>query len=203
MKANDEPGPRIGLLGELEVEMQLVQKGWHPVRLDTAQMASNADLLAVNRKLRVSIQVKTTDAYKQHSASYNGEVAEWLQFGYSTGYLRNKKPIFNAKESPLIADVIIAVSYHPKSSRFIVLPVALAEALCSFHCDYWSRVQTKDGGERSLTFPIYLPFVANRKVHAAHFDRVKRNVLKFENAWDILSEKVDKLHDPKRWPLLR
>ncbi|MGD0521021.1 MAG: hypothetical protein ABSA48_07175 [Terracidiphilus sp.] len=182
MEMTDELNPRVGLLGELEVEMRLVQKGWHPVRLDTAQMASNADLLAVNRKLRVSIQVKTTDAFKQHSASYNGEVAEWLQFGYSTGYLRNKKPVFNAKDSPLIADVIVAVSYHPKNSRFVVMPVAFAETLCCLHCDYWSRVQTKVGGKRSDTFPIYLPFVANRKAHAAHFDQVKRNVLKFEDA---------------------
>ena len=42
-----ELNPRIGLLGELAVEMQIVQHGWHPVRLDTAQMASNADLIAV------------------------------------------------------------------------------------------------------------------------------------------------------------
>src|SRR5438046_401757 len=85
----DQTSVRVGLLGELEVELQHVRKGWHPVRLDTAQMASNADLLAVNKEKRVSIQVKTTETEKQHSHS------QWLGFGYSTGYLRDKKPIFN------------------------------------------------------------------------------------------------------------
>jgi hypothetical protein len=67
-----EVSPRVGLLGELEVEMQLARNGWHPVRLDTAQMASNADLLAINREKRVSIQIKTTDAEKQHTAIRSG-----------------------------------------------------------------------------------------------------------------------------------
>lgn len=43
----------VGLLGELQVNQRLVEKGWHPVRLDTAQMA-------VNHRDRVLIQVKTT-----------------------------------------------------------------------------------------------------------------------------------------------
>ena len=40
-------GKMVGRLGELLVEQQLIERGWHPVRLDTAQMASNADLLAI------------------------------------------------------------------------------------------------------------------------------------------------------------
>jgi hypothetical protein len=90
--------------------MQIVQQGWHPVRLDTAQMASNADLIAIKGKQRVSIQVKTTNAETQHG---KGDAAGWLSFGYATGYLRDKKPIFNSKNSPLIADVVIAVKLSP------------------------------------------------------------------------------------------
>ena len=41
-------GKMVGRLGELLVEQQLIERGWHPVRLDTAQMASNADLLAID-----------------------------------------------------------------------------------------------------------------------------------------------------------
>ena len=66
---------KVGLLGELEVELMLVRQGWHPVRLDTGQMASNADLLAISREHRVCIQVKTTDSDKGHSHS------QWLGFG--------------------------------------------------------------------------------------------------------------------------
>jgi hypothetical protein len=206
MQKTDEVNPRVGLLGELAVEMELVQRGWHPVRLDTAQMASNADLLAVNRQQRVSIQVKATKKQPR---------SQWLQFGYATGYLRAKTSptnasgakIFNAKDSPLIADVVVSVmSDYPGASRFVVMPVAFAEALCRLHCDYWSSVPAKTvTGKRSDSFPIYLCFEADLKTHAhaKHHELIKRNILKFEDAWDVLSETVSKLHDPKRWPLLR
>ena len=194
---SDDVSIRVGLLGELEVELQLVRHGWRPVRLDTAQMASNADLLAINRRHRVAIQVKTTDAEKQHSHS------EWLGFGYSTGYIREKRSIFNAKNSPLIADVVIGVSYRARGTRFVVMPVAFAENLCRRHCDYWSSVPTKTGkGTRSDSFPIYLCFTARRKTHAEHHERMKRNLVAYEGRWDILAEPVDKLHDPEAWPLL-
>lgn len=203
MATIEELSPRVGLLGELEVEMQIIHQGWHPVRLDTAQMASNADILAVNRQRRVSIQVKTTDASKQRVKSRVAEVAERLNFGYSTGYLSDGKSIFNSKNSPLIADMVIAVSYSPHKSRFIVMPVGFAETLCRLHCDFWNSVPTKSAkAQRSRTFPIYLPFAANRQMHREHFDRLKRNVLRFENEWSVLSEDVDSLHDPNRWPLL-
>lgn len=193
---------RVGLLGELEVEMQLARNGWHPVRLDTAQMASNADLIAVNRKQRVSIQVKATDAAKQNSHSL------WLGFGFATGYIRDKKPIFNSKRSPLIADVVIGVSYKPNSSRFAVLPVAFAEKLCRTHADYWYKVPAKkrnDGGKlgmRSMNFPVYLCFTRAPKMHTKHHERMKRNLLAFAEKWDVLNEPVERLHDPKAWPLL-
>jgi hypothetical protein len=195
----DELSPRVGLLGELAVEMQIVRHGWHPVRLDTAQMASNADLIAVNKKLRVAIQVKTTNAETQNKK----EVAGWLGFGYATGYLREERPIFNSKSSPLIADVVIAVSYHAQATRFVIMPVAFAEALCQKHCDYWSSVLTQAGKKRSLAFPIYIPFTANPRTHANHYGLMRRNLLKFEDAWKVLFEDVDKLHDPKKWPLLQ
>ena len=58
-----------GRLGELLVEQQLLERGWYPVRLDTAQMAANADIVALNRERRISLQVKTTDAKTGHSHS--------------------------------------------------------------------------------------------------------------------------------------
>jgi hypothetical protein len=146
---------RVGLLGELEVEIQLVRQRWHPVRLDTAQMASNADLVAVNREKRVAIQVKTTNGKIQDLHS------KWLTFGYSTSYLRDGYDIFNSKESPLIADVVVAVHYRPNDSQFVVLPVAFAEKLCRKYADYWSGIPAKKRGtgqmgERSKTFPMWL-----------------------------------------------
>ena len=189
--------PNIGLLGELDVERRLVQEGWHPVRLDTAQMASNADLLAVKREKRVAIQVKTTDAGKQSDRS------QWLGFGYSTGYLKNRRPIFNSKDSPLIADVIVAVYCMSGNSRFVVMPVAFAEKLCQLHCEYWHAVPKKDGTERSQSFPIYLCYQAEPKEHREHHEEIRCNLKTFDNSWDVLSEPIDKLHDRSVWPLKR
>lgn len=202
MAKNELVSPKIGLLGELQVEIELAKAGWHPVRLDTAQMASNADLLAINRRKRVAIQVKTTDFSKQTMNS------EWLQFGYATGFLRDDKNIFNSKVSPIIADVIVGVGYRDGASRFVVLPVALAEKLCRLHARYWSRVPARKRatgklGKRSDSFPLYLCFTASRKTNSRHHDRIKRNVEKFEDAWSILKKSPEKLHDPKSWPLLK
>ncbi len=117
-----------GRLGELLVEQQLLERGWYPVRLDTAQMAANADIVALNRERRVSVQVKTTDATTGHSHSNS------VGFGYATAYLREGKPIFNSKPSPLVADVVVGVKYDSEKSRFVVMSVAFAEKLCRFHC---------------------------------------------------------------------
>lgn len=188
---------RTGLLGELVVEQQLVKQGWHPVRLDTAQMASNADLLAVNRRHRVAIQVKTTDADKDHSHN------KALGFGYSTGYLRNKSSIFNSKKSPLIADIVVGVSYRTEHPRFVVMPVAFAEKLCRLHCDYWCKVPTRtETRTRSDSFPIYLAFLDRANAHVEHHERIMRNLEAYENAWYVLSEPLDKLHNDAAWPLI-
>jgi hypothetical protein len=194
--------PRVGLLGELEVELRLAKDGWQPLRLDTAQMASNTDLLAIKKRRRISIQVKTTDLAKQRLTS------EWLFFGYSTGYLRDRKRIFNSKESPLTADVIVGVGYKENASRFIVMPVAFAERLCRLHATYWSRVPAKKRttgrkGKRSVSFPIYLALTASPKRHSKHHERMKRNIKAFEGKWEILNQPIDRLHDRSAWPVLR
>jgi hypothetical protein len=197
---NDDVSPRTGLLGELEVELRLVKNGWHPVRLDTNQMAANADLLAVKKLKRVSIQIKTTDLAKQRPNSH------WLFFGYSTGYLKNGTSFFNSKESPLVADVVIGVGYSDNASKMVVLPVAMAEKLCRFHADYWFNVPAKKRdtglrGKRSHTFPIYMALTADQKPHREHHERIKRNIRRFEEAWEILGEPVTKLQDPGAWSI--
>ena len=146
---------KVGLLGELEVELMLVPQGWHPVRPDTGRMASNADLLAMSREHRVCIQVKATNADKRHSHSQR------LGFGYSTGYLKDGRRIFNSNDSPLLADVIVAVSCRRNGSRFVVLPVACAEALCRSRCDCRHSVPTRAGSEPLVSDPPVLQCMAN------------------------------------------
>jgi|GEM_PF-2512984 len=187
----------IGLLGELEVEAQLVLHGWHPIRLDSAQMAANADLIAINRTKRIMIQVKATNGLQSNSHG------DFLGFGYSTGYLRDKLPIFNAKDSPLIADVVIGVRYIQVQTRFVVMPVALAEKLCRLHCDYWFKVPTRTKtGKRSESFPVYLAFTRTPEAHGEHHDRIRKNLLAFENAWHVLDDEPDRLRNPEAWELI-
>lgn len=187
----------IGRLGELLVEQQLLERGWHPIRLDTAQTAPNADLLAIKNKQRVCLQVKTTDAKAKHSHFHS------LHFGYAAKYLRKSESIFNSKQIPLSADVVVGVSYNPLHSRFAVMPVAFAEKLCREKCDFHFAVPRRDGKQRSPSFPIYLRFTkTGGKSLKQHHEKEMRNLLAFEDRWDILSEPIDRLHDEKIWNLI-
>jgi hypothetical protein len=103
----------------------------------------------------------------------------------------------------LVADVVAGVSYNPSASRFVVMPVAYAEALCRAHCHYWFSVPTRtEKGTRSHSFPINLNFAEKEKTHTAHHERMRRNLLPFEEKWSVLSEPIEKLHDPAAWQLL-
>jgi hypothetical protein len=189
----------VGLIGELLVELRLAENGWRPMRLDARRTAVNADVIAVREKLRVSIQVKATKGFGHSHASDLG-------FGYSSDFLEGGT-VFNGKPGPFVADVVVGVSYDPAGSRFVVLPVALAEQVCARHCAYWHSIpatkrKTGEPGERSRSFPIYLAFKKTRGTHVEHHTRMQRNLLAFEDRWDVLSEPVERLHDPRAWPLL-
>ncbi len=75
-------------------------------------MASNTDLLAVNKRHGVAIQVKTTDADNAHSHS------KWVGFGYSTGYLRDKKPVFNENRWDILLEPIDKL-HNPRPWRLL------------------------------------------------------------------------------------
>lgn len=189
----------IGLLGELAVEIELVYKEWHPVRLDTAQMAANADIIAIKRHQKVSIQVKTTDAITRHTHSNT------FGFGRADGYLNTREtetvtPFFNSRESPLIADIIIGVLYGANTREFVVLPVAMAEKICRIHADYWYGIPRADGAIRSTSFPVYLQ-LEPRLRHQAHDNLISFNLKKFMNKWDILDLPTDTLHNPEKWEI--
>ena len=169
--------------GKLLVEQRLIERGWHPIRLD--------GLLAINKKSRVSLQVKTTNESNK------------FQFGRSTAYCRDPKRLFNSE-----ADVVVGLNYAAK--KFVVLPVAFAEKVCRAHFSYWSEVPKKlrkDGSEpkRRRPFPIYLYFdtdtLASYNPHRSHHEKMKRNLSRFEDRWGLLSEPTDRLHDETAWSL--
>ena len=184
-----------GLLGELYVEACIVREGWHPVRLNAAQLAANADLFAIRGLNRVSIQVKTTEGASAHSHSNS------VGFGYADRYLSSGAPIFNTKPSPLICDIVVAVNLSLSNSTAFVLPVAFAEALCRLHCDYWNAQAKRDGDVRSPKFPIYLRIDPVIGSHSHHHARIARNLASFQERWDLLGESIDRLHAPEAWPI--
>ena len=139
-----------------DVEQQLIERGWH---LDTAQLESNADLVAIKGMHRVSLQVKTTNESNN------------FQFGWSTAYCRDPKRLFNSKDSPLEADVVVGLNCP--ASKFVVLPVVFAEKLCRAHFDYWSEVPKKDGSQRG-PFPSICASIRIRWLHTTLTDPITR-----------------------------
>ena len=196
MSKRQAPVLRTDLLGELQTEISLLEAGWHVLRLDRGERAANADMIALKKRHRVALQVKTTNAYNRHSHS------DYLHMGYATDFLEKKRSIFNSKESPIMTDIVVGVIYNKEKSRFIVMPVAFAEKICRFHCKYWSGIKTKKMGKRSNSFPIKLCLNANPKAHSKHHEKIKKSLLRFENRWDYLSWSIEKLHDKRLWKLL-
>lgn len=186
---------KTGLLGELLVELKLVELGWHVARLNAQQVSVNTDLIAIKGDYRVSIQVKTTDGSGNHTH------ADSIHFGRASAYLRDGTPFFNTKIDPLTADVVVGVNYKPDGSRFIVLPVGLAETLCRKHADYWSSVAKRDGKRRADEFPIYMRLHVKKNPVVGHHDVVQRTLLAHENRWDLLTQPQKRLRDSAVWPL--
>jgi len=184
---------RTGLLGELLVELKLVERGWHVVRLNARQLSVNTDLIAIKGDHRISIQVKTTDGAGKHSH------ANSLHLGRASAYLREGTPFFNAKVDPLTADVVLGVNYKPDNSRFYVLPVGLAETLCRKHADYWSAVTRRDGKRRADEFPIYLRLHEKKNAVLGHHDVMHRTLTRYQDRWDLLQEEPDKLRNLSAW----
>lgn len=41
-----------------------------------------------------------------------------------------------------------------------------------------------------------------KREHGDHYERMKRNLLAFEDRWDVLRESTERLHNTDEWPLL-
>jgi hypothetical protein len=184
----------VGLLGELLVEQYLVENGWHTLRLDKARFAANADLMAIKKDKRLSLQVKTTNAQSSHSHKH------CLYFGYVKNWPESSSAIFNSKESPLIADIIIGVHYNKLKPRYVIMPIGFAENICREHADFWAAVPKKNT-EKHKTFSLYLCFTKATSTNTEHHERIMRNLKRFEDKWHYLSESPDVLRDTKKWKL--
>ena len=187
----------IGQLGKQLLEKRLRKHGWLPKRVDREGEASNADIRALSldgeRSVYLKAQVSDADV-KNRGGS--------ILFGRSGNYLLGSKSIFNSKPGSVKADIIVGVSYdfHDiESSRFMVMPVAFAEKLCRFHCEYQAETPKRDGKKRDLDFLMYLRFNKARRNHPELDEKIISSLRKFENKWEMLSEPTSKLHDETAW----
>jgi hypothetical protein len=103
---------------------------------------------------------------------------------------------------------VVAVSYAPNASEFVVLPVAFAEKLCQAHANYWFKVPAKKRdaggklGEWSTSFPLYLCFKKSPTAHKEHHEQMTRNLRAFADRRDLLDVSIDELHSDDAWSLL-
>lgn len=187
----------IGRLGKQLLEKRLRKHGWRPKRIDREREASNADIraLSLDGARRVCLKAQVSDAdIKNRGGS--------IFFGKSGNYLLGSRSIFNSKPGSVIADIVVGVSYDShdiESSRFMVMPVAFAEKLCRFHCEYQAEILKRAGKKRNLDFLMFLRFEKARSNHPEHDEKIISSLQKFENKWEILSEPISKLHDETAW----
>ena len=187
----------IGRLGKQLLEKRLRKHGWRPKRIDREREASNADIraLSLDGARRVCLKAQVSDAdIKNRGGS--------IFFGKSGNYLLGSRSIFNSKPGSVIADIVVGVSYDShdiESSRFMVMPVAFAEKLCRFHCEYQAEILKRAGKKRNLDFLMFLRFEKARSNHPEHDEKIISSLQEFENKWEILSEPISKLHDETAW----
>ncbi|MEQ1904888.1 MAG: hypothetical protein ABL888_11940 [Pirellulaceae bacterium] len=183
----------LGLVGEIDVRRELAAEGWLTINTNTEKgNFPNVDLIAAKGTEARAIQVKTSDAEK-------GSHAHCLFMGRGQGWLTNKTPFYNSKPGPLRCSVVVLVHAQRLRSRFVVLPVALAEQLAREIVERWYRVPMRDGAQRSAGFDARPQFTRLRKNHVPAHVSVQRTLLAFEDRWDVLDHSIAELEDFQRW----
>ena len=187
------PDVDIALVGEIDARRELAAEGWLTINTNTEKgNFPNVDLIAVKRFDTRTIQVKTTNAEE-------GSHKDCLFLGRAEAWLNFKTPFFNSKQGPIKANVVILVHARRGGSRFVVLPVALAEKIAQLSVEAWYSVPKLDGGKRSAGFDARLPFTRTKR-NPTTIDLLSRDaLLAFENRWDILDAPAEALNDERVW----
>ena len=183
----------VALVGEIDVRRELAAEGWLTINTNTEKgNFPNVDLIAARGDEARAIQVKTTDAEK-------GSHKHCLFMGRGEGWLTNRTAFFNAKPGPLAASIVILVHAKRDRSRFVVLPVALAESIARQHVEQWYVVPKRDGLQRSPGFDARIPFTRLSAEPRESERQLNEVLIRYEDRWDILELPVDELKDMNRW----
>lgn len=186
-------GVDLGLVGEIDVRRELAAEGWLTINTNTEKgNFPNVDLIAAKGTEARGIQVKTSDAEK-------GSHSHCLFMGRGQGWLSGRTAFYNSKSGPLRCSVVVLVHAQRMRSRFVVLPVALAERLARASVEDWYRVPKKDGAQRSAGFDARPQFTKLRKNPMPLEPLIQSTLLAFEDRWDVLNHSVAELEDLDVW----
>lgn len=186
-------GADISLVGEIEVRRELAAEGWLTINTNTEKgNFPNVDLIAVKGDSARHIQVKTTNGE-------SGSHRTHMFLGRGEAWLKDRTPFFNTKSGPFSAGVVVLVNAKRKGSRFVILPVAIAEQLARIHVENWYRIPKRDGQVRSAGFDARIPFIRN-KASLLPVEVFCRDVLLlFEDRWDVLDADPATLNSIEGW----
>ena len=193
MNAQFKPKANVALVGEIEVRRELAAEGWITINANTESgNFPNVDLIAVRGEEARAVQVKTTNGeFGSHShCLYLGRAEEWL---------KHKVRFFNRRAGPLQASVVVLVLAKRRGSRFVVLPVAVAEVIAQSAVERWHVVPKKDGAPRSAGFDARIPFDRLPRKPRDWDEPLQQILLAFENRWDVLEAPLEKLHQATKW----
>lgn len=197
----------VGLVGEIDVRRELAAEGWLTINTNTEKgNFPNVDLIAVKQDHVRHIQVKTT----------NGEVGSHkhcLYMGRAEKWLRRNERFYNNANGPLSAQFIILVHAMRNKSRFVILPVILAERIARTHVDGWYAIPKDTGEQRSPGFDARPDFIRLREVKSrksaetqAAVDkfkyeskRIQETFFEYENRWDLLDVPIEDLMNEECW----
>lgn len=183
----------LGLIGEIDVRRELAAEGWLTINTNTEKgNFPNVDLIAAKGTEARAIQVKASNAEK-------GSHSHCLFMGRGQGWLTNQTPFYNSKPGPLRCSVVVLVHAARLRSRFVVLPVAVAEYLARALVEEWHRAPKRDGQQRSAGFDARPQFTRLRKNPTPLGTSVQRTLLSFEDRWDVLDRSVAELESFQCW----
>ena len=197
----------VGLVGEIDARRELAAEGWLTINTNTEKgNFPNVDLIAVKENQVRHIQVKTT----------NGDLGshrDCLFMGRAENWLSKKIPFYNNKKGPFKAHLIILVHARRVKSRFVVLPVALAENIAKSQAEAWFSIEKRDGTKRAAGFDARPGFLKIQKprdreneiqkefidAYVQNAEKIQKKFLEFEDRWDLLDLSEENLLDQKIW----
>lgn len=183
----------VSLVGEIETRRELAAEGWLTINTNTEKgNFPNVDLIAIKGNIARGIQVKTTNAE-------SGSHRDYLFLGRGERWLMDQTPFFNSKSGPMKASVVVLVHAKRKGSRFVVLPVGLAEVLARLDVEQWYDTRKKDGTSRSAGFDARIPFARIKRAPRKHDLLLCQTLHDFEDRWDILLRSEADLNTPNGW----